>query len=62
MQDIDEINDMLGLSLGETVHGKELKGWKRVEGDTIKFYLDADECQKLSEAFRKLSEKLRNNG
>ena len=60
MQDIlDKVNDILGLSLGETLQGKELKGWKSVGGDTTKFYLDADECQNLSEAFRKLSEKLR---
>ena len=50
MQDIlDKVNDILGLSLGETLQGKELKGWKSVGGDTTKFYLDADECQNLSE-------------
>jgi hypothetical protein len=53
MEGLDLVNDLLGLELGATVRGKEYKGWKRdiEDGGTCKFYLNAADCKRLSEAF-----------
>ena len=57
LEGIDLVNDLLGLNLMETTPAigpcEEYKGWKRdiADGGTCKFYLNAADCKRLSEAF-----------
>ena len=55
---LDIINEFLGLELGHTVRGDELKGWKRdlEDGGSTKFYLNRVECELLSNAFARVAE------
>ena len=55
---LTELNGTLGLDLGPTFHGDELKGVKidHEDGGICKFYLNSNDCRDLAEAFSKLSE------
>lgn len=55
------INEFLGLGLGPTFKGDELKGMKpdADEGGTRKFYLGYWDCNDLAEAFAIMTSALR---
>jgi len=56
---IDAINELLNLGLAKTFLSDEVKGWSRDDdGGTSKFYLNAIDCQNLSDAFAKLATEL----
>jgi hypothetical protein len=58
---LNEVNDLLGLSLVETVREDELKGWKPNDGEPgiHKFYLNAADCRNLAAAFLKIADNLK---
>lgn len=61
MEGLDLVNDLLSVELIATVAGDEYKGWKRdiEDGGTCKFYLNAADCKRLSEAFAAMAANLK---
>ena len=61
MEGLDLVNELLSVELGATVRGDEYKGWKRdiEDGGTCKFYLNAADCKRLSEAFAVMAANLK---
>lgn len=61
LEGLDLVNDLLGLRLVETVRSDEYKGIKidPEDGGTNKFYLNADDCKRLSEAFAAMAANLK---
>lgn len=66
LEGLDLVNDLLGLNLMETTPAigpcEEYKGWKPTEEGRInKFYLNAADCKRLSEAFAVMAANLKDN-
>lgn len=61
LEGLDLVNDLLSVELNTTVRGDEYKGWKRdiEDGGTCKFYLNAADCKRLSEAFAVMAANLK---
>ncbi len=61
LEGLDLVNDLLSVELNATVRGDEYKGWKRdiEDGGTCKFYLNAADCKRLSEAFAAMAANLK---
>ena len=61
LEGLDLVNELLSVELGATVRGDEYKGWKRdiEDGGTCKFYLNAADCKRLSEAFAAMAANLK---
>jgi hypothetical protein len=64
LEGLDLVNELLGLRLVETVRSDEYKGIKidPEDGGTNKFYLNAADCKRLSEAFAVMAIALKENG